>query len=169
MHMLFAKSGLRKEEMLILKKDDLILNDWKIMAPLTGKRLEFRSIFLDDELMLSMLDHLDWRDEYATCDNLFISPTHGGQLYKDYPNNFLRKVGKELNMHDPNGPLDKRLTTHSWRWTFTTWMHRAGMNDQYIKYLRGDVLGNRQTWEGYLEIDPDLVRLDWLQRVPKLL
>jgi len=48
-------------------------------------------------------------------------------------------------------------------------MFRAGMIEQYIKYLRGDVLGGRKTWEGYLNIDPEMVRLDWLQKVPKLL
>lgn len=94
-----------------------------IWAPVTGKRLEFRPIFLDDELMCTMLDFLDWRDEYAKSDHLFVSPSTGGQLHKDYPGKYLlRRVGMELGIHVPQGQMDERLTPHCWRWSFTTWI-----------------------------------------------
>ena len=168
-HLLLAKTGLRREELLILQAGDLVLEDWMIKAPLTGKRLDFRPVFLDDEAMVVMLDYLDWRDEYAASDYLFVSPSTGGQLHKDYPGKYLRKVGMELGIHVPGGDLDERLTPHCWRWFFTTQVFRSGMNEQYIKYLRGDVLGTRQAWEGYLSVDPEIVRMEYLECVPKLL
>jgi integrase/recombinase XerD len=168
MQLLFAKSGIRREEMLILKEHDLKLSDWQIKAPVTGKRLEYRPLFLDLELMDTFLDYLDWRDEYATSDYLFINPTHGGKLHKDHPGKILRKIGSELGIHNSNGPLDERLTPHCWRWFFTTNMHRGNMNDQYIKYLRGDVV-SKEAWEGYLNLDQDLIRMEYLRCVPKLL
>jgi len=168
-HLLLAKTGIRREELLILKDEDLNLDNWLIKAPLTGKRLEFRPIYLDEELMLVMLDYLDWRDEYAKSEFLFVSPATGGRLHKDHPGKYLRRIGLQLGIHNPDGPLDERLTPHCWRWFFTTNMHKAKMNEQYIKYLRGDVLGSREAWEGYLNVDKDLVRMEYLRCVPQLL
>lgn len=168
-HLLFAKTGLRREELLILQEEDIVIEDWLIKAPLTGKRLEFRPVFLDDELMITMLDYLDWRDEYARSDYLFVSPSTGGHLHKDYPGRYLRKVGTELGIHNSQGDLDERLTPHCWRWFFTTQMFRNGMSEQHIKYLRGDVIGGRQAWEGYLNVDKEMVRVEYLECVPKLL
>lgn len=51
-HLLLAKTGIRREELRILKDEDLILDDWLIKAPLTGKRLDFRPIYLDEETIL---------------------------------------------------------------------------------------------------------------------
>jgi integrase/recombinase XerD len=168
-HILLAKTGIRRQELLILKETDLKIDDWLIMAPLTGKRLDFRPVFLDEEAMLVMLDYLDWRDEYAQSDYLFVSPTTGRQLHKDYPGNYLRKVGVQLGIHNPDGSLDEKLTPHCWRWFFTTRMFTAGMCEQYIKYLRGDVLATKAAWEGYLSIDKDLVRMEYLRCSPILL
>lgn len=168
-HLLLAKTGIRREELRILKDEDLILDDWLIKAPLTGKRLDFRPIYLDEETMMVMLDYLDWRDEYAASDFLFVSPTTGHQLHKDYPGKYLRKVGLELGIHNPDGPLDERLTPHCWRWFFTTRMFTSGMCEQYIKYLRGDVLGGKAAWEGYLNVDRELVRMEYMRCSPQLL
>jgi integrase len=166
---MLAKTGMRREELLMLHDKDLNIDEWIIKAPVTGKRLEFRPLFLDDESMLVILDYLDWRDEYASSEFLFVSPNTGDKLHRDYPNHYLRKVGLQLGIHDPAGPLDHRLTSHCWRWFFTTQMHRAKMDEQYIKYLRGDVLGSRAAWEGYLNIDTELLRLEYLRCVPHLL
>lgn len=107
--------------------------------------------------------------EYAKSDYLFITPSTGGKMHKDKPGNYLRKVGQELSIHTPGGALDERLTPHCWRWSFTTWMFQRGMREQHIKYMRGDILGSKEAWEGYLEINPRHVRKEWEKKIPKLL
>ncbi|WP_370575730.1 tyrosine-type recombinase/integrase [Methanomethylovorans sp.] len=166
-HALFAKTGIRREELIILKKDDLHLSEEYIKGPVTGKRLEHRHLFLDTEMMEIMLDYLDWRDEYAKSDYLFISPA-GSKLHKDYPGRYLRKVGEELGIHDHNGPLDARLTPHCWRHFFTTQMHKGKMDPEYIKYLRGDIM-TREAWEIYNHLDIEDIRRAYLMCSPKLL
>ena len=72
-------------------------------------------------------------------------------------------------LHEPGGPLHKRLTCHCFRGFFTTYMQRAGMDEIYIKWLRGDSL-KKKTWANhYLEFDPELVREEYLSCVPELL
>jgi integrase/recombinase XerD len=168
LHLLYAKSGMRRDEVLILKVDDLQLSRGQIKAPVTGKRLEYRPIFLDDELIKAFNDFLEWRQEYAKSDYLFISEVTGGKMHKDHPGYTLRKIGAQLGIHNPDGPLDTRLTPHCWRHFFTTHMHRAKMDPEHIKFLRGDVL-TREAWQLYNHIDLETVREEYLRCAPRLL
>jgi hypothetical protein len=48
-------------------------------------------------------------------------------------------------------------------------VQRAGMQEVYIKWLRGDSL-KKKTWaNNYLEFDPELVRKEYLSCVPELI
>lgn len=166
-HTVYAKTGMRRAELFELKVQDLKLDKWQINGPITGKRIDYRPLFLDIETMDIMLDYLDWRDEYATSDYLFISRTSGQKINKDYPGSALRKIGGELGIHKTDGALEEKLTPHCWRRFFTTQLHRAGMDPEYIKYLRGDVM-EQEAWQIYNAIDPEDVRFEYLEKIPKL-
>jgi integrase len=114
-----------------------------------------------------MLDYLDWRDEYATSDYLFISKVSGQKINKDYPGSALvenrRRIGHTQHKWIP----DEKFPPHCWRRFFTTQLHRAGMDPEYIKYLRGDVI-EPEAWQIYNAIDPEDVRSEYLNKIPKL-
>ncbi len=168
LHVLFAKTGLRRGELLSLQLEDLDLKEYRIIIQLTGKRTEFRPIYFDDEFLFLLLDYLDWRQSYAKSNYLFINPNTGKKMHKDYPGSYLKKIGLKMGIHEPNGPMHKKLTPHCWRYFFTTQLYRSGMDYEYIQYLRGDVMAT-QSWQIYNHIDPEHVREEYLRCIPKLL
>ena len=168
LHLLFAKTGLRRGELLSLQLEDLDLKEYRIIIQLTGKRTEFRPIYFDDEFLFLLLDYLEWRQSYAKSNYLFINPNTGKKMHKDYPGSYLKKIGLKMGIHEPNGPMHKKLTPHCWRYFFTTQLYRSGMDYEYIQYLRGDVMAT-QSWQIYNHIDPEHVREEYLRCIPKLL
>jgi len=168
LHVLFAKTGLRRGELLSLQLEDLDLKEYRIIIQLTGKRTEFRPIYFDDEFLFLLLDYLEWRQSYAKSNYLFINPNTGKKMHKDYPGSYLKKIGLKMGIHEPNGPMHKKLTPHCWRYFFTTQLYRSGMDYEYIQYLRGDVMAT-QSWQIYNHIDPEHVREEYLRCIPKLL
>lgn len=80
----------------------------------------------------------------------------------------LADLGEKLHLHNSNGPLDRKLTPHCFRHWFTTHLFRAGMDPQYIKFLRGDSM-RVESWQIYNRIDPEMVRIEYLRCIPKIL
>lgn len=164
--MVLAKTGIRKGELLGLKIENINLNVGTILLPSKPKRTN-RTVFIDDELSEVLSEYIIWRAPRARSSWLWISK-RGGRIHKDYPNKIITSIAKPLNLHDPEGQLCSKLTCHCFRHWFTTHLYRAGMKDQYIKWLRGDSL-NKEAWQGYNRIDPWIVRREYLQCIPKLL
>jgi len=71
-------------------------------------------------------------------------------------------------MHDPHGPLERKLTPHCFRHFFTSYLFRAGMTPLYIKFLRGDSL-RTESWMIYNRIDSELVRAEYMRCMPQIL
>lgn len=163
--MVLAKTGMRRGEMLLMKVESLDFRNDIIWIPCTAKRSN-RIAFIDGELKDILREYLSWRQERTGSSWLWISK-HGGRLHKDYPGNVLAALGAALQLHTPGGPLRQRLTPHCLRHFFTTWLFRAGMNPEYIKWLRGDSLG--EAWEIYNHVDPEAVKKEYLLRMPRLL
>lgn len=162
-----AKTAGRKGEFLALRKDDIDLRKDMIYWPSKKKR-KIRLGFIDPELHDLLGQYLIWREEQKPkSDYLWISTT-GYRIHKDYVNAVIQHYAKPLGLHDHHGPLHTRLTSHCLRGFFTTQMQRAGMQEVYIKWLRGDSL-KKKTWaNNYLEFDPELVRKEYLSCVPLL-
>ena len=163
-----AKTAGRKGEFLALRKDDIDLRKDMIYWPSKKKR-KIRLGFIDPELHDLLEQYLIWREEQKPkSDYLWISTT-GYRIHKDYVNAVIQHYAKPLGLHDHHGPLHTRLTSHCLRGFFTTQMQRAGMQEVYIKWLRGDSL-KKKTWaNNYLEFDPELVRKEYLSCVPELI
>ncbi|SFM90435.1 tyrosine-type recombinase/integrase [Methanolobus profundi] len=162
-----AKTASRRGEYLELKEEDIDLERDEIYWPSKKKR-RIRLGFIDNELHNILEEYLEWRAPRAKTDYLWIS-NRGGRIHKDDTNNILAYYAEPLGLHNPNGPLHKKLTCHCLRGFFTTQMQRAGMQEVYIKWLRGDSL-KKKTWaSNYIEFDPELVRKEYLSCVPALL
>ena len=92
----------------------------------------------------------------------------GGRIHKDHAGSVIGTLAQPIGLHNPSGALCERLTPHCFRHFFTTHLYRAGMDPQYIKWLRGDSL-RKEAWQVYNHIDPEMVRGEYERSIPKLL
>lgn len=170
--MVLAKTGIRRSELMGLRPSDIdLVRDIIIIE--RKKRAKNRIRFIDPELHEVLVKYIEWRNarnKLGRCktEYLWISDT-GGRVHKDYLNQFIQAYAEPLGLHDPDGPLETRLTCHCFRGFIVTHLRRAGMKKEHIQTLLGHSL-NKEVWSGhYLEIDMELVREDYLRCVPKLL
>lgn len=161
-----AKTGLRRGELLSLNIQDIDFKQRIIHVPQKAKRSR-NVAFIDDELETVMRTYLKWRSSInSTSSSLFIGK-NGYPVHKDYPGYILVQSAHKLGIHNPKGPLHERITVHCFRHFFTTYLHRAGMNEEYIKWVRGDAL--QEAWQIYNHIDLEEVRREYEACIPSLL
>jgi len=167
-----AKTGIRREELLLLKPEDIDLENGIIIIE-RKKRAKNRVRFIDLELHVALEEYLYWREGRANigkCKSpyLWISD-RGGRVHKDYPNQVIQYHAVPLGLHDPNGPLEKRLSCQCFRGFLTTQLRRNGMKKEHIQTMLGHTLKN-EVWTGhYLKIDMGIVREEFFKCVPQLL
>jgi len=161
-----AKTGIRRGELLSLQAHDINITKGIIRVPPKAKRSN-RLAYMDAELQAALRMYLIWRKPRARTSWLWISK-RGGRIHKDYPGKMIAELGEDLGFHDPAGPLCSKLTPHCFRHWFTTWLFRAGMDPEYIKWLRGDSLRS-EAWQIYNHIDSEEVRQEYLRRIPGIM
>jgi hypothetical protein len=159
-----AKTGIRKGEFLAMDLEDLDLEKGRFIIKPKAKRTN-RLAFLDDEAILVMKEYLKWREPRARCEALWISP-QGYRMHKDDPYDIVTGYAKILGLHDPDGPLNSKLTPHCCRHWFTTHLSRAGMSKEYVQELRGD--SHQDAFDIYNHIDPDDLREEYMSCIPVL-
>jgi integrase/recombinase XerD len=163
--MVLAKTGIRRGELHDIRESDLDFVRKNIRVPQKAKRSN-NIAFMDHELESALKEFLTWRQGRAKTDWLWIS-TKGGRIHKDAPGMIIADIGRKLHLHQDKGPLSRKLTPHCFRHWFTTHLFRAGMDPQYIKFLRGDSL-RKESWQIYNRIDIELVRVEYLRCMPQL-
>ncbi|MCX9011317.1 MAG: tyrosine-type recombinase/integrase [Candidatus Methanoperedens sp.] len=164
--LLLAKTGIRRGELLALKIGDISLKHGIIRIPAKAKRSQ-RSAFIDEELHAALEKYISWRSHYTRSSRLLIN-MNGNKIQRDYPNKLIASLAEPLNLHIPRGALCDKLTPHCFRHWFTTWLYRAGMDKEFIKWLRGDSM-SVESWEIYNQIDLEDVRQAYLWCIPSLL
>jgi integrase/recombinase XerD len=164
--MILAKTGIRRGELLGMEIDGIDLQNSIIRLPPKAKRSQ-RIAFIDTELYIVLKNYLQWRSARARSSWFWINEK-GMKINRDYPGELIASLASPLGLHQPHGPLCYRVTPHCFRHFFTTHLFRAGMDPQYIMWLRGDSMG-KQSWQIYNHIDPEAVRMEYLRRVPKLI
>lgn len=164
--MVLAKTGIRRGELHDLKELDLDFKKKIIHIPTKAKRSNCIA-FIDPELDAVLIEYLSWRKDRTKTEFLWLS-SKGGRIHKDIYGQIISNIGKRLHLHHDNGYLDQKLTPHCFRHWFTTHLFRAGMNPQYIKFLRGDSMWD-ESWQIYNRIDIELVRAEYLRYIPQIL
>lgn len=166
-----AKHGVRHDEYFRLKPENVDLVRDTVTYPDKAKRHN-RTLPIDPELHDILEQYLKWRSSRVKpgCDWLWIGD-RGCRFHKDYTNEVIAFYAQPLGLHQPNGPLEKRLTCHCFRKWFTHHLFVAGMDGTTIKILRGDSL-NKDAWtSNYLEPNEltEMVRNEYLACIPTLL
>lgn len=160
-----AKSGLRKGELIAMNVENLNFKEMEFIVPDKPKRTG-RLGFIDDETAVILHKYLEWREPRARTNALWISPMgHRIGVSENGPCEIIKKYARIIGIHDDNGPLNKKFTTHCLRHFFTTHLRRSGMRRELIQELRGD--SEKDAIDIYDHIDKEELRKSYLQHIPR--
>ena len=165
--MLLFKTGMRANELLALDVGDVDMIKREIRLKPTSKRSN-RLLFFDAETEEVLNAWFLARKNRST---------HGGPaLFPSKTSQRLSLRGLEVEvekhaaragLHDPESKLlEHRFTPHCCRHWFSTHLYRAGMEERYIAWMRGDA--PKGSIGVYIHIDPEDVRKSYLAHVPQL-
>jgi integrase/recombinase XerD len=165
--LVFAKTGIRRRELLNLDVGDIDWRDDSIRLKPTPKRSN-RMVFFDEECAVALRRWLAYRERLAPkTPALFISYQSLTRLDRSSLYTAVTKYAEVLGFHKPSSPkLEDHFGPHCFRHYFTTFLLRNGMPREYIKELRGD--SRREAIDIYNHIDREELRKSYLACVPKL-
>lgn len=164
--MLFAKTGIRRGELLTLEVGDVSLEAGEVRVKPFAKRTNCL-VFVDDEAVEVLRAYLGWREGVVRQGYSGLWVTHTGHgLRKDHPYQVVTFYAARLGLHDPGGDLKDKFTPHCFRHWFTTWLRRRGMSREHRRWLRGDAPGGAD--DLYDHIDPEDVKKEYLRCMPRL-
>jgi integrase/recombinase XerD len=167
--LLFAKTGIRRRELVSIDLGDICWDDMSIMLKPTHKRSN-RVVFFDYECMLVLRKWLAKRELLATPGNraLFVSYIdRKARLNRNGVGYIFVKWAERAGLHDAcSERLEDHFTAHCCRHWFTTVLRRAGMPREFIQELRGDK--RRDAIDIYDHIDREELRKSYLAHIPQL-
>ena len=165
--LVFAKTGIRRRELLNLDVGDIDWRDDSIKLKPTPKRSN-RVVFFDEECAVALRKWLVYRERLAPrTQALFISYQSLTRLDRSSLYSAVTKYAEALGFHKPSSPrLEDHFGPHCFRHYFTTFLLRNGMPREYVKELRGD--SRREAIDIYNHIDREELRKSYLACVPKL-
>jgi len=164
---LFAKTGIRREELINIDLDDIDWNTFSITLKPTPKRSN-RTVFFDEECAVVLQRWLRVREMLQPrTPALFISYNTLQRLNRNGVWRAVVKYALKVGLHNPESPhLRDHFGPHCFRHFFTTYLIRNGMPREYVKELRGDA--RRDAVDIYNHIDREELRRAYLTYVPKI-
>lgn len=167
MFLFFCKTGVRRQELIDLDKEDLFLS--KNYAILKGHHAKRSNciVFFDDECKQVLQQWLKWRHNHGfnSSPALFLGE-HGERIFRDRVYYATTEHAQRLGLHDPNGRLNEKFTPHCFRHFFTTWMRRQGCPRSILQELRGD--SRKEAIDIYDHITQNELKEAYFQHVPQL-
>ncbi len=165
--LVFAKTGIRRRELLNLDVDSIDWRDDSIKLKPTPKRSN-RVVFFDEECEVALKRWLAYRERLKPRTSaLFVSYQSLTRLDRSSLYSAVTKYAEALGFHKPGSPrLEDHFGPHCFRHYFTTFLLRNGMPREYIKELRGD--SRREAIDIYNHIDREELRRSYLACVQKL-
>lgn len=168
MALLFAKTGIRRKELIAIDLDDINWENMSITLKPTAKRSN-RIVFFDDETAMVLGRWILKRDSIAKpdCKALFVSYQTGERLNRSGVYNAFIYWAERAGLHNPNSnKIEDHFTPHCCRHWFTTWLRRNGMPREFIQELRGDA--RKEAMDLYYHIDLEELKKAYLSCIPKL-
>jgi len=165
---LFAKTGIRRGELIKLDVDDINWQELSIILKPSAKRSN-KKVFFDDECARVLRKWIYRREDLGIGDDnpaLFISKK-GTRLQRSQITRKINQYAEIIGLHKPESKkLEERFSPHYFRHWFTTWLLRNGMPRDYVKELRGD--SRRDAIDIYNHIDHEDLRIQYLSCIPQL-
>lgn len=166
---LFAKTGIRRRELVAIDLDDI---NWDIMSinlKPTHKRSN-KVVYFDFETAFVLKQWLRKREIIADPGNraLFVSyKDRKKRLNKNGVGFIFVKWAAIVGLHNSSSDrIEDHFTPHCCRHWFTTYLRRAGMPREFIMELRGDK--RNSAMDVYYHIDREELRKSYLACIPSL-
>ena len=169
--LLFAKTGIRRRELVSIDLDDINWEYLSIELKPTNKRSN-RVVYFDYETARILKRWLRKRDLIADTSNmaLFTSYTNKKKrLNRNGVGYIFVKWAEKAGLHKPDSDkLSDKFTPHCCRHWFTTHLSDGGkgMPRKYIKELRGDA--HKDAMDIYDHVDHEKLRKSYLAHIPQL-
>ena len=169
--LLFAKTGIRRRELISIDIDDINWEDMSITLKPTNKRSN-RVVYFDYETRGVLKRWIRKREMISDPGNraLFTSYINRKRrLNRNGVGYIFVKWAVVAGLHDPcSDRVEDHFTPHCCRHWFTTFLSNGGegMSREFIKELRGDV--NRDAMDFYNHIDHEKLRRSYLVHIPQL-
>jgi integrase/recombinase XerD len=165
---LFAKTGIRRNELITLDLKDIDLGNLSITLKKTSKRTNL-VVYFDEECSRLLKRWLQLREEYdvdtkqqalfINQDNQRLNRTAIYQMVKNY--------AEKIGIHDPKSDnIEDKFTPHCFRHWFTTHLLRNGMSREFVSELRGD--SHEATIDIYNHINKNDLKAAYMAFIPKL-
>jgi integrase/recombinase XerD len=167
--LLFAKTGIRRRELVSIDLDDINWDEMSITLKPTHKRSN-RTVFFDYECAGVLQKWLKKRSQIADPGNkaLFVSYIDKkARLNRNGVGYIFVKWAERAGLHDSRSKkLEDHFTAHCCRHWFVTVLKRAGMPREFIQELRGDK--RKEAIDIYDHIDMEDIRRSYLASIPLL-
>ncbi|MCJ7443465.1 MAG: tyrosine-type recombinase/integrase [Methanotrichaceae archaeon] len=164
---LFAKTGIRRNELISLDISDINFEDHSIKLKPARKRTN-RTVFFDDEMAVLLHRWIRSREgrNKKKSPALFINAM-GDRLERHGVYQVVSSAAERIGLHDPSSDrMEDHFSPHCCRHWFTTHLRRAGMPREFIQELRGDA--RREAIDIYDHIDPKELKESYLAYIPQL-
>jgi integrase/recombinase XerD len=166
---LFAKTGIRRRELVAIDLEDVNWDQMSITLKPTHKRSN-KIVYFDFETAFVLKQWLRKREIIADHGNkaLFISYINKKKrLNRNGVGYTFVKWAIITGLHNSNSnKIEDHFTPHCCRHWFTTHLRRAGMPREFIMELRGDK--RNSAMDIYYHIDREDLRKSYLACIPKL-
>lgn len=131
------------------------------------KKRSNRVVFFDDETAYVLQSWLDSRLTRGPMDSALWISSWGKKVDYGALAYVTLKASLHLGLHHPESPrMEDHFSAHCCRHWFSTHLFRAGMEERYISWLRGDA--PKGSIGQYIHIDPEDVRRSYLAHIPQL-
>lgn len=163
----FAKTGVRKGELLSMDVGDVDLQSGCIRLKPKRKRSNLRVLF-DDETAVLLARWLRVRGDYAVHGEgaLFVGDK-GRRIGRNIVYDIVARNAEQVGLYDSGSMrLEDHFGPHCFRHFFTTELRRNDMRREFIKELRGD--SRREPIDAYDHIDFKELREEYLNCIPRL-
>lgn len=165
---LFAKTGIRRNELINVDLKDIDWGNLSIALKKTAKRTNLL-VYFDEECSRLLKRWLQLREEYnvdpkqqalfVNQDNQRLNRTAIYQMVTNY--------AESIGIHDPKSEnLKDKFTPHCFRHWFTTHLLKNGMSREFVIELRGD--SHQATIDIYNHINKNDLRDAYMAFIPKL-
>ena len=164
---LFAKTGIRRGELLSIELNDIDFDERSIKLKPFHKRSN-KLVFFDNETEIILKKWLKRREELVKngVNSLFVND-YGEPMGRSGVYNAIVVWAKKLGYYDSKSDkLEDHFSCHNFRHWFTTHFRRAGMTREFIQEERRDKRSG--AIDIYDHIDRDEFKKSYLTCIPQL-
>ena len=165
--MLFAKTGVRRQELINMDASDINWEEGSITLKDTFAKRTNHVVFFDEECARTLRGWIRVRERYYSGIPALFIGARGGRLKRRGVFDAVAKHAEKAGLHDPTSKSkEDHFGPHSLRYWFTHTLLQAGMRREMVQELRGDV--RREAVDIYDRIPREELRSAYLTFMPEL-